>query len=215
MNITSNIVSPSVIRLYETAKKTNTLQQAQDIFKVDNVNSFISKMVNYVDAVDATDYEYGKPIFECRNKMKGDFFELFTVLWLNTFGGDRLLSVSNVKWAQRDQEGFDFLGINKEGNTMTIQSKFLANPKEIFEGDGRLETFFATSLEYSHASPDCPSAVLFTTACKVAERYRRYERRGTLLVIDRQTLAKHSNNNKGFWMYTSSIAQQVFPTPAV
>jgi hypothetical protein len=56
--------------------------------KIDLLNRLV-----YV--IDCTDYEFGKELNECKLKVKGDMFELFNMIWLNTFGGDRSLFIFN------------------------------------------------------------------------------------------------------------------------
>lgn len=209
---TSNILNETVIRIIEVVKRTNTQEEFSNIFTKNNTPSFITAITNYVDKVNCENYETGKPIYECRNKLKGDIFELFTVLFLNAFGGDRSLLLSDVKWAQRDQIGYDFTGKNRDGQLVTIQSKYIANPKIMFEADGRLETFAWETLECSEASSDMYKAILFTSAVNIAERYRRYERRGSLIIIDRQTIDKFTKNNIGFWEEVQHIVSLLLTT---
>jgi hypothetical protein len=210
MNIKSNIVSTTTQKLYQLSKKTNSGKQFQELFESTNVAQFINKVNKLVLNIDCADYEFGKPLDECKNKVKGDLFELFTVFWLNSFGGDRSMFVQNIKWSNRDMEGIDFFGTNKLGNPVTIQSKFFSDPTQLFEADGRLETFFGRSTEFTIASNKAPSMMLFTTASKIAGRYKKYERDGLLFLVDREKIDKFVKNNVGFWSYCQEIAKKVF-----
>jgi hypothetical protein len=214
MNIKSNIVSATTQKLYQLAKKTNSYSQFNNLFESTNANQFINKVNKLVIDIDCSDYEFGKSLEECRNKVKGDVFELFTVFWLNSFGGDRSLLVQNIKWSTRDMEGIDFFGTNKLGNPVTIQSKFISDFNAEFEAN-RLETFFGKSTEYTIASDKCPSMLLFTTANNISGRYQKYERDGILHIVDRNKINKFVKNNIGFWKYCKEIASKVFKAPQV
>ena len=118
----NNIPSDSVRRLKAFANSRGFQEEFKAIFAAESINQFVSKLSTLVSKIDATDYELGKSIGECNNKIKGDMFEIFTLFFLNAFGGDRSFLIHNLRWASRDQIGYDFIGTNKKNTPVSIQS---------------------------------------------------------------------------------------------
>jgi DNA-directed RNA polymerase subunit F len=118
-------------------------------------------------------------------KLKGDLTEIFGFHFLRTFGHFWGLSPMTVKMAAQDQEGYDFVAINLEGNVALIQSKFIGRKGVTYgENDkGALETFWAQSSVYNgkiragdrehRPTSKSVSQMLFTTAVKVAPKYEK------------------------------------------
>ena len=118
-------------------------------------------------------------------KLKGDLTEIFGFLFFRTFGHFWGLSPMTVKMAAQDQEGYDFVATNLEGNVALIQSKFIGRKGVTYgENDkGALETFWAQSSVYNGKVKDgelehrptskSVSQMLFTTASRVAPKYEK------------------------------------------
>ncbi len=194
----------------ENLSKRTHKEEFIDVFSSQSITQFVNKLNRLVDVIDCTDYEFGKELSECKLKVKGDMFELFTIIWLNAFGGDRSLFIFNTTFSDRDLEGIDLFATNKDGNIICIQSKFIGNSQATFEKN-RLETFFLKSSQYVIASETCPTHILFTTASKVDERYKRHEREGSLLIIDKKKIDKFaSKTNVGFWNGCKILSEQLF-----
>ena len=208
----NNILSQSVRMLRNLADKTNTNDKFREVLSSENINQFCNRLASLTEKIDCTDYELGKDVEECKRKVKGDMFELFTVLFFNAFRGDRSLFLGELKWAYRDQVGYDFFTSNKEGDVCIIQSKFVANASAPFEKDGRLETFFGTLREGMVIKKDIPSRILFTTAGKVASYYVNEQRRSSknFLIIDRKFISRFTKDNVGFWNFCKEKGDQLF-----
>jgi hypothetical protein len=205
-----NILAGPTMQLVRFAKKTKTEGKFREVFSSTNINQLITKINKIVEDIDCTDYEFGKPLSDCKLKIKGDLLEVFNVLYLETFGGDRSLFVFDIEFASRDYEGIDLFAKNKEGNIVSIQTKFIGNSNSVFESN-RLETFFGKALETSVASKKSPTLILFTTASKVSERYKRMERNGSLTIIDKKVISEFaSKSNVGFWNYCKGISEKLF-----
>jgi hypothetical protein len=176
------------------------------IFESGDPSVFIQKISEFSKVVDCTDYEFGKPLQDCQNKIKGDIFEMFCLLWMETFGGDRAIFSFGIDWAPRDQKGIDFFAKNKFGHTLPIQTKFVANGDSNFESN-RLETFFQESRKYTVPVEGAPSVILFTSAAKISSRYTSDK---TMLIIDRKMISKFaSKENSGFWSYLTETAKKL------
>ncbi len=191
--------SGTTIKLRKFAKERGLVEEFRRIFESSNINQLCKRIAETAEKIDCTDYEIGKDPVECKRKIKGDLFEVFCLLWLNIFGGERSIYAYNLKWAPRDMRGIDFFAINKFGNPLPIQCKFIANPMEEFKGDGRLETFFQEAKNYTVASPnnEVPMVILFTSTNKVGYRYRGDR---SMLIVDRKMISKlASETNIGFW----------------
>jgi hypothetical protein len=207
----NNIAAPSVFMLKKLAEKTGKQDEFQSIFASESINQFVSRLSNLTDIVDTTDYELGRDIDECNNKVKGDMFEVFTILFFNAFGGDRSLFIHNIEWAYRDQIGYDFLATNKKNTPVAIQSKFVANVTAEFNR-GKLETFFGRLPEGTVIEKDTPSRVLFTTASKFASYYITEQRQSgkNFLIVDRKTIKRFTDKNLGFWNECKEIGERIF-----
>ena len=211
--VDNNILSSSVRMLRKLADNTNSNAEFKYVLSATSISKFTSRLASLTEKVDCTDYELGKDIEECKRKVKGDMFELFTVLFFNAFGGDRSLFLHDIKWAYRDQVGYDFTATNKEGDVCIIQSKFVANASAKFEKDGRLETFFGSLPEGVVIKKDIPSRVLFTTASNVGSYYLNEQRRSSknFLIIDKKFINRFTKDNLGFWKFCEEKAKQLFP----
>ena len=207
----NNIPSKSVKMLINLANRTNNHAYFTDVLQSTSINQFTTRLVKLTANVDCSRYEPGSDAEEGKRKVKGDMFELFTVLFLNAFGGDRTLFIHNVKWASRDQIGYDFLSENKDGDPCVIQSKFIANATVPFERDGRLETFFATLPEGVTVKKNRPSRVLFTTANITGGFYKSLERQDEgFKIIDRKLIKDFTDKNVGFWNYCNEVGRAYF-----
>lgn len=177
-----------------------------NVFKTGDPSLFYKAILDFSKEVDCTDYEFGKSLEDCQNKIKGDIFELFCLLWLESFGGDRAIFAFGVDWAPRDQKGIDFFSKNKFGDSLPIQTKFVGNESSQFESN-RLETFFQESRKYTVYREGAPSVILFTSASKVSSRYTMDK---TMLVIDRGMIGKYaSSENAGFWSHVLEIVSKL------
>lgn len=197
----SNIFSSktdTVRKLRAFIKSKSAEQQIIDVFSVTDPNAFYKAVTDFPSLVDCTDYEFGKPLEECQNKIKGDLFEMFCLIWMESFGGDRAIFAFGTDWAPRDQKGIDFFAKNKFGDVLPIQTKFVGNSNAQFESN-RLETFFQEARKYTVYREGAPSVILFTSASKVSSRYTMDK---TMLVIDRKMIGKYASAvNIGFWSY--------------
>jgi hypothetical protein len=139
-------------------------------------------------------------------------FELFNMVWLNTFGGDSSLFIFNPTFSERDMMGIDLFAVNKDNNTVCIQSKFVGNSQTVFgEEGGILETFFGKSAQYITANPKLPGMILFTTATKVGSRYKTLERDGSMVIIDKKRIDDFaSKSNIGFWNGCKILGEKLF-----
>lgn len=205
------IPSETVKKLQSFAKKSETQKEFKAICEATSINQFVTRLSNLVTKIDVTDYEIGKGKEECSNKIKGDMFEVFTIAFLEAFGGDRSLFIHSIEWAKRDQKGYDFTGINKYNTPVSIQSKFVANATETFDR-GKLETFFGHLPEGTVIKAGAPSRVLFTTACKFAPYYLNEQRDSGMnfLIIDRKTIKKFTDKHLGFWNQWEELGELIF-----
>lgn len=199
----SNIYGHGFSHLYRLGKNKNCLSELTKVFAVNSLSKVVSNIANFPNKIDVSNYEDGDTIEESTNKIKGDLWELFTVLWLNSAGGDRAYRLTNVKWAKRDQIGYDFTGLDTNGNPAFIQSKFHANPTKEYESN-QLETFLGESRDSATAT----TAVLFTSAVKISERYRRMHREGKLIIIDKKAIDKFCD--KGFFASLTEESEKMF-----
>ena len=211
--VDNNILSTSVQKLRTLAKSGNFNKEFLNVFSSNSINQLCTRINSITNIIDCTDYELGKEVEECQRKVKGDLFELFTVLFFNAFGGDRSLFIHDIKWAYRDQVGYDFNALNKDGDMCIIQSKFVANATLPFEKDGRLETFFGSLPEGIKIKKGLPSRILFTTAGKIGSYYLNEEVRSgkNFMIINRDIIKKFTHNNTGFWKYCNEKGRQLFP----
>jgi hypothetical protein len=207
----NNIASPTVFMLKKLAEKIGKQEEFQRVFASENINQFVSRLSKLTDKVDTTDYELGRDIVECNNKVKGDMFELFTVLFFDAYKGDRSINLHDVKWAYRDQVGYDFIAKTRKNSPAVIQSKFVGNATAEFNS-GRLETFFKELPEGLLIEPKLPSRILFTTAGNVAPLYIKEQRRlqGNFLIVDRKTIKRFTNGDQGFWAQCKDIGERIF-----
>lgn len=201
--IISNVYGHGFSHLYKLGNEKDCLPELTKVFSVDSLSKLISNIASFTEKVDVSNYEDGDTDEESANKIKGDLWELFTILWLNQAGGDCRYRLTNIKWATRDQIGYDFTGLDTNGNPAFIQSKFHANPTREYESN-QLETFLGESRDSSTAT----TAVLFTSAVKISERYRRMHRDGKLVIIDKKAIDKFCD--KGFFASLAEESKKMF-----
>jgi hypothetical protein len=199
----SNIYGHGYSQLYKFGKDNNCLDKLANVFKANSLSKVVSNIATFNNKVNVENYEVGKPLSECSNKVKGDLWELFTIIWLEQNGGDKMYRILNVKWAGRDQIGYDFTGTDHNGNPAFIQSKFHANPMLKYESN-QLETFLGESRDLDSST----TAVLFTSAVSISERYRRRHREGKLVVLDKKRISKFCD--KGFFSYLDEKIEKGF-----
>lgn len=186
--IERNIIGHGYETLYRFGHKHNCLKEIKEVFNADTLSKLIRNIANFPNKVNVEDYEKGKPLEESSNKIKGDLWELFCIIWLEANGGDRSYRITNVKWADRDQRGVDFYATDTFGKQATIQAKFHANPIEKYKAD-QLETFLLESHEVY-------TRILFTSAAKVDGRYMISDSQKQLVVINKKAIKKFYD--KGF-----------------
>jgi hypothetical protein len=189
--------------LINHGEKVNNIEALKNVFQVNSLSKLMSNIANIDKLIDLKYYDNSPDIEQAINKAKGDLFEVFTAMWLNIFGGDRHYSIMNLKWAPRDQKGYDFMATNHDGRAAYIQSKFRSNPSEPFESN-QLETFLLEGNELDRA----PVRYLFTNAMKVSGRYKVAEREGKMRIIDYSEMNKHANI--GFWNTVNEATQLMF-----
>jgi len=197
----------TVRKIRKLSKDTNSSDEFKKVFSSTSINQLCKRISDLPNLVDCTDYEFGKPILDCQNKVKGDLFEIFCLIWMESFGGDRSIFSFGIDWAERDQTGIDFFAKNKFGHILPIQSKFVANSESLFESN-RLETFFQESKKYTVYKEGAPTVCLFTSASKISGRYIHDK---SMLVIDRDFINRFSpKENIGFWETLSQITSKIF-----
>lgn len=209
MNTYNNLIKGATVKLFSFST-SESAKEILEVFNSKSISELIRKISIVTTKVDCTDYEYGKPLQECENKFKGDLFEVFSILFFINFGGDRKFLIHGIDWAPRDQEGWDFVATNNLGKPVTIQSKFVGNSSYIFEGDGRLETFFGNLIDGQEQNSKTTNKILFTSASKIGSRYERWNREGLLTVVDRRLIRKFTDNNLGFWLECTQLVEKVF-----
>lgn len=224
--IESNIISRSSTKLCGIALNNNCEKEFINVFKVKKLSTFTKRLNELVNKIDCTDYELGKPLNECKNKVKGDMFELFTIFFFNSFKGDRDILVNNIKWAKRDQVGYDFIASNRKNTPVVIQSKFIGNYNTEFDR-GTLETFFGSLPEGYVRNSNERSRILITTAsCNNIAKYYINEARESgrdLLILCGGTTKKvqdrnkyvigignYVNDNLGFWKECEENCLRIF-----
>jgi hypothetical protein len=197
----------TVRKIRGLSKKTEKVEEFKHIFSSSSINQLCKRISEFPSKVDCTDYEFGKPLLDCQNKVKGDLFEIFCLIWMESFGGDRSIFSFGIDWAERDQTGIDFFAKNKFGHTLPIQSKFVANSDSLFESN-RLETFFQEAKKYTVYKEGAPTVILFTSADKISGRYKHDK---SMLVIDRGMINRFSpKENIGFWETLFQVTTKIF-----
>jgi hypothetical protein len=203
----NSIVAISVGHAYDNLRnyglENNNLEPIKNIFQVNNLSQLINNIANINKSIDLNHYDDCSNITQATNKAKGDLFEVFSAIWLSTFGGDRHYSIMNIKWAPRDQKGYDFTATNHNNRPVFIQSKFRSNINEEFESN-QLETFLIEGKELNTPTVH----YLFTNSKKVSSRYRTAEREGKMRIIDYNEINKHTN--EGFWSMVREVTNFIF-----
>ena len=202
-NLTKNLMGHGWESLFEFGERTKTLPQIKSVFEAKSMSQFTRRVSQLPSQIECIGYDGIQDLEEASNVLKGDLFELFTVMAMNAIGGDRAYLLLGVKWAPRAQPGFDFTATNKDGLPVMIQSKFRSNVTEVFESN-QLETFLGEGANLGVAV----QRVLFTNATKLSGRYRRFEREDNLTIIDGKVLKKHAT--EGFWKVVSEQADELF-----
>ena len=197
------------INLLKFAQKKDVVKDFRTVFESKNINQLVKRIYDLASKIDCSDYEIGKTPEECRNKIKGDIFEIFCFYWMCTFGGDRGIFSFGVEWCPRDTPGIDFMSRNKLGHFMPIQSKYFGNSNIPFEADGRLETFYKEVKNYTTINTEgVKLCILFTSADKIAWRYAGDQ---NMLVIDKKLINKYSSEkNQGFWISFQNRMNKIF-----
>ena len=173
----------------------NYASKFQKIFDTNSVTTLINNIRKFADDNICIDYENGRSEDECKQKIKGDIWEIFALFWLNSFGGDRSLNLYDIKNAKRDEEGIDMYGVNYDGNIATIQVKYKFNENILFE-KGALETFYKASIPHITKSENknVKSVFLFTST-KPNWSLEKF-----IYVIDLKKIkARATTKNLGFW----------------
>ena len=152
--------------------------------RIANVQNSPFKLEDYKGIMSPDEDDLSRRI-QGSKKLKGDLTEIFGFHFLRTFGHFWGLSPMTVKMAAQDQEGYDFVATNLEGNVALIQSKFIGRKGVTYgENDkGALETFWAQSSVYNgkiragdlehRPTSKSVSQMLFTTASRVAPKYEK------------------------------------------
>ena len=171
-----------------------------DVFSVNSITDFIRNLNELTNSISFSDYEFGKSEIDCINKFKGDMFEIFTMYFVNFYGGERSILVHNLEWAKRDEIGVDFIAKNCDDEVLHIQSKFVSGEFTKF-GKDRLETFFMKSFPGRR--------VLFTSASfnKIDSRYKNSHYEKELKIIDRDLIKKITK--PVFWNDSYRITTEV------
>lgn len=202
MNL-SNVSGHGWATLVQFGEDRGVLNEIKRVFEVESLSTFTKRVSEFSSRVDCTHYDDTVDIVDAQNKVKGDLFEVFTIMFMNAIGGDRTYRILGTKWAPRDQAGFDFTAVDKDGNTVLLQSKFRSNVTEEFESN-QLETFLGEGNNLGGPV----QRVLFTNATKISSRYRRFEREGNMQIIDGSQIKKHAG--KGFWKVIAESVNELF-----
>lgn len=196
--------------LKNLADRTEGHRYFIDVFSSTSINQFVTRVNKLIDNIDCSRYEPRSTKEECERKVKGDLFELFTVLFFNNFGSLEHLFIRRIKWASRNQIGFDFEGENRDGDPCIIQSKFVSNAAAKFETD--LTTFFGSLPEGLKVKRNRPARVLFTTANIPGGKIKTIERDSNrnFLVIDRNEIKRLTKEDLSFWKDCKETAELIF-----
>jgi len=183
--------------LYKDVQNNNRVNEFVELFNVyENKNAlakFTSNVNKYTSKYQFEEYEPIGNNFQ--SKVKGDIGELLCFEWINTYGGNKKVGFYQIEPTERDAEGVDFTGINKEGLNSILQSK-LYNKNTILES-GDLETFFRNSHKYKVQYSDnetIPSYFLFIPYGKVEAKWAREMH---CRIIDSKLI--NSISDRGFW----------------
>jgi len=197
-NLPTNIVKLSAFQyLYKFGKQHNCLDALVNVFDAPTYSKLKSNIIKFTTDVDCTNYEFGKSLEDCQNKVKGDLAEVFFMHFLAKCGVH--YNIMDLEGTKHDAIGVDYIGIDFAGKPLAIQAKFVSNPTELFES-GRLETFFMQA----HSK----HPVLITTAQNIAGRYRRHQQEGKLTIIDDVELKKWYG--EGFRQYLLTQTKATF-----
>ena len=201
--LVSNVAGHGWASLYQFGEERGITSSIREVFQVKSLSEFTRKVSTVVDKVDCSGYDGSLDLEEAKNKFKGDLFEVFTVMFMNSVGGDRHYRILGLEWASRDQAGYDFTAIDHKGNPVLLQSKYRSNPGQEFESN-QLETFLAEGNNFD----EVVQRVLFTNSTKISSRYKRFEREGNMRIIDGSQIKKHAG--VGFWKYVDSLSKKLF-----
>tara|TARA_B110000858_G_C17666803_1_gene409967 strand:+ start:201 stop:842 length:642 start_codon:yes stop_codon:yes gene_type:complete len=166
------------------------------IFDTNSVTSLVNNIRKFADENKCIGYEKNITEDECKNKVKGDIWEIFALFWLNSFGGDRGLNLFNITNANRDERGIDMYGTNYEGNTAIIQVKYKFNENSSFQ-KGELETFAFAAIgsDITRSENENVKSVFLFTSTKPNWKLEK-----DICVIDIKKIKERATNkNLGFW----------------
>jgi hypothetical protein len=173
----------------------NYSSKFKKIFDTTSVTTLVNNIKKFADENKCIGYEQNITEEECKNKIKGDIWEIFALFWFDSFGGDRGLNLFNIQNAKRGERGIDMYAINYEGNTATIQVKYKFYENSKFEKD-TFTTFYGASLKHITKSnnKNVHSVFLFTS------NKPGWAVEQDCYVIDMTKIkARATSKNLGFW----------------
>lgn len=173
-----------------------------NIFSANSISEFIENINEVSESISFIDYEFGISEEDGTKKFKGDMWELFTMFFINFYGGDREILIHNLEWSSRNEIGIDFIAKNPDDKVLSVQSKFVGSEFTPFDRN-RLETFFMKS------TPGL--RVLFTSANinKIDALYKRSHYEKELKIIDRSLIKLYVDNKPAFWNDCFTIYKEV------
>ena len=135
------------------------------------------------------------------NTYKGDFLEVLSELFFDTFSMDEAIGLTNYEPIPIEQDyGVDAIGFNPVGDKVAVQVKYRANVLDVIEYSDIAKTYTSACEDLMMDLSKPNTIYLFTTskgANYVTEQ--RFQRRKQLLVINREIIKTKIDNNIPFW----------------
>jgi len=133
------------------------------------------------------------------HKFKGDCLEVLSELFFTRFNSDPAMGLAEyVPVKIEDDFGVDAIGVNPNGDKSAVQVKYRSNPKDVVTYADVARTY-SSGVKMLGIDPCKPRTIfVFTTAQDVSFQCKKVFG-DSLVIINRNILARAINNNRNFW----------------